>query len=123
MPRSVIRSPWHACARSLHPATLRCESEGGQRRPRRVLALSGDTLRSVILFAPSTPAVQIFIRTMRTLDRSQLIIEIRQRFAAQCCRRNRDDSAARSIFTQPPYVDLARHHLLRRPDIDVAQRG
>ena len=90
---------------------------------RRVLGLSGDTLRGVILFAPSAPAVQIFILTMRTLDRSQLIIEIHQRFAARCCRRNRDDSPARSILTQPPYVDLARHHLLRRSDIDVAQRG
>jgi hypothetical protein len=92
-------------------------------RPWRVLILSGDTLRSVILFAPSAPAVQIFILTMRTFDRSQLIIEIRQRFPARCCGRNRDDSPAQSILTQPPYIDLARHHLLWRPDVDVAQRG
>jgi len=76
-----------------------------------------------MLFAPSAPAVQIFILTMRTLDRSQLIIEIRQRFAARCCRHSRNDQPARSILTQPPDVDLARHHLLRHPDIDVAQRG
>jgi hypothetical protein len=49
-------------------------------RPWRVQSSSGDTLRSVILFAPSAPAVQIFILTMRAFDRSQLIIEIRQRF-------------------------------------------
>src|ERR1700728_5145693 len=48
-----------------------------------VVILSGDTLRTVILFAPSAPAVQIFILTMRTFDRGQLIIEIRQRFAAR----------------------------------------
>jgi hypothetical protein len=60
---------------------------------------------------------------MRAFDRSQLIIEIRQRFAARWYRRNRDDSTARSILTQPPYIDFARHHLLRRPDVDVAQRG
>jgi len=87
------------------------------------LSLSGNTLRSVILFAPSAPTVQIFILAMRTLDRSQLIIEICQRFAARCCRRNRDDLPARSILTQPPYIEFARHHLLRCPDIDVAQRG
>jgi hypothetical protein len=90
---------------------------------------------------------------MRAFDRSQLIIDIRQRFAAGCCGRNRDDSSARSILTQPPDVHHAilaslpsRHihvpafgrfdeitylvekapglaHLLRRPDIDAAQRG
>jgi hypothetical protein len=59
---------------------------------------------------------------MRAFDRSQLIIEIRQRFAARCGSRNRDDSPARSVLTQPSYVDLARHHLLRRSDIDMAQR-
>jgi hypothetical protein len=80
------------------------------------------TFRCVFLFAPSAPAVQVFIPTMRAFDRSQLIIKIRQRFAARCCSRNRDDSPARSVLTQPSYVDLARHHLLRRPDINVAQR-
>src|SRR5258708_5121913 len=85
--------------------------------------LSGDTLRSVILFAPSAPAVQIFILAMRTFDRSQLIIEIRQRFAARCRSRDRDHSPARSVLTQPSYVYLPRHHLPRRPDVDVPQRG
>jgi hypothetical protein len=60
---------------------------------------------------------------MWALDRSQLIIEFRQRFAAERCRRNRDDSPARSILTQPSNINLAGHHLLRRPDFDVAQRG
>jgi len=60
---------------------------------------------------------------MWTFDRSQLVIEIRQRFAARRCVRNRNDSPARSTLTQPAYVDLARDHLLRRPDIDVAQWG
>jgi hypothetical protein len=60
---------------------------------------------------------------MWTFDRSQLVIEIRQCFAALRCVRNRNDSPARSTLTQPAYVDLARHHLLRRPDIDVAQWG
>ena len=91
-------------------------------RPWRVLRSGFHTFRCVFLFAPSAPAVQVFISTMRAFDRSQLIIEIRQRFAARCCSRNRDDSPARSVLTQPSYVDLARHHLLRRPDIDVAQR-
>src|SRR5271169_2300763 len=93
--------------------------------PPQVVALSSGfhTYRRVFLFAPSAPAVQIFIPTMRAFDRSQLIIEIRQRFATRCYGRNRDNSPARSNLTQPPYVDLARHHLLRRPDIDVAQRG
>jgi hypothetical protein len=59
-------------------------------RPWRVLSLSGDTLRIVILLAPSAPAVQIFILTMRRLVRSQLIIEIRQRLAAACCGCYRD---------------------------------
>ncbi len=92
-------------------------------RSRPVLSSGSDTLRSVILLAPSAPVVQIFIPTMRTFDRGQLIIEIRRCFAARCCGRKRDDLPARSVFTQPPYVDLARHHALRRPDIDVAQRG
>jgi hypothetical protein len=90
---------------------------------------------------------------MRTFDRSQLIIEIRQRFGAGCGGRSRNQEPARSILTQPPDVHHAilaslpsRHihvpalgwfdeithlvekapglaHLLRRPDIDVAQRG
>ncbi len=79
-------------------------------------------LSSVILFAPSAPVIQILIPTMRALDRSQLIIEIRQGFAAQRCRRNRDQSRTQSVFAQPPYIDLAGYHLLQRPDIDVAQR-
>src|ERR1022692_2776123 len=87
------------------------------------LSLGSHTFRRVFLFAPSAPAIQIFIPTMRTFDRSQLIVEIRQRITARCCGRNRDDSPARSILTQPTYVELARHHLLRRPDVDVAQRG
>ncbi len=91
--------------------------------PWRVLSSGSRTFRRVFLFAPSAPAVQIFIPTMRAFDRSQLIVEIRQRFAARCCGRNRDDSPARSVLTQPTYVELARHHLLPRPDIDVAQRG
>jgi hypothetical protein len=90
---------------------------------------------------------------MRAFDRSQLIIEIRQRLGGGWSRRNRDDSPTRSILTQPPDVHHAilaslpsRHihvpafgrfdeitylvekapglaHLLRRPDIDAAQRG
>jgi hypothetical protein len=60
---------------------------------------------------------------MWALDRSQLIIEICRRFAAERCRRNRDDSPARSILTQPPDINITGHHLLRRPDVDVAQRG
>jgi hypothetical protein len=90
---------------------------------------------------------------MRAFDRGQLIIEIRRRFAARCCRRSRNHEPARSILTQPPDVHHAilaslpsRHihvpafgrfdeitylvekapglaHLLRRPDIDAAQRG
>ena len=91
-------------------------------RPWRVLRSGFHTFRCVFLFAPSAPAVQVFIPTMKAFDRSQLIIEIRQRFAARCCSRNRDDSPARSVLTQPSYVDLAGRHLLRRPDIDVAQR-
>src|SRR5580704_12346467 len=75
-----------------------------------------------MLFASSAPSVQIFIPAMRAFDRSQLIIKIRQRFGAWWCRGNSDDSPARFILTQPPYVNFARHHLLR-PDIDVAQRG
>jgi hypothetical protein len=43
------------------------------------LFLRGDTLRRVILWAPSAPAVQIFIPTMRAFDRGQLIIECRHR--------------------------------------------
>src|ERR1700680_2645198 len=76
------------------------------RRPRRVLRSGFHTFRCVLLFAPSAPAVQVFISTMRAFDRSQLIIEIRQCFAARCCSRNRDDSPARSVLTQPSYVDL-----------------
>jgi hypothetical protein len=91
-------------------------------RPWRVLILSGDTLRSVILFAPSAPAVQIFIPTMRAFDRSQLIIESRW-FVIESCVRSRNHEPARSILTQPPHVELARDHLLWRPDIDVTQRG
>ena len=53
--------------------------------------LSGDTLSRVIQFAASAPAVQIFIATMRAFDRSQLISEIRRRFAARCLGRNRND--------------------------------
>ena len=60
-------------------------------RPWRVLSSGSHTFRRVFLFAPSAPAVQIFIPTMRAFDRSQLIVEIRQRFAARCCGRNRDD--------------------------------
>ena len=61
--------------------------------PPQIVALcsGAHTLRRVFLFAPSAPAVQIFIPTMRAFDRGQLIIEIRQRFAARCCGRNRDD--------------------------------
>jgi len=54
-----------------------------KKAPGFALSLSGGTLRRVILFAPSAPAVQIFILTMRAFDRSQLIIEFRQRFAAR----------------------------------------
>jgi hypothetical protein len=87
-------------------------------------SLSGfHTFRRVFLFTPGAPTVQIFIPTMWTFDRSQLVIETRERFAARCCVRNRNDSPARSALTQPAYVNLARHHLLRRPDIDVAQWG
>jgi hypothetical protein len=67
----------------------------------RVLRSAFHTFRCVFLFAPSAPTIQIFILTMRAFDRSQLIIEIRQRFAALCCSRNRDDSPARSVLTQP----------------------
>src|ERR1019366_5341341 len=91
--------------------------------PRRLLKGGSHTYQRVFLFAPSTPAIQIFIPTMRTFDRRQLIVEIRRRFAARCCGPNRNDSPARSVPTQPAYIKLARHHLLRRPDIDVAQRG
>ena len=89
----------------------------------RVLRSAFHTFRCVFLFAPSAPAVQIFIPTMRAFDRGQLIIKVRQRFAAQCRGGNRDDSPACSILTQPPDVDFARHHLLWGPDVDVAQRG
>jgi hypothetical protein len=87
---------------------------------RRALRSGFHTFRCVFLFAPIAPAVQVFIPTMRAFDRSQL--EFRQRFAARCCSRNRYDSPARSVLTQPSCVDLARYHLLGRPDIDVAQR-
>jgi len=60
---------------------------------------------------------------MGAFYRSQLVIEIRQRFAARRCVRNRYDSPARSALTQPACVDLALQHLPRRPDIDVAQWG
>src|ERR1700690_176032 len=77
-------------------------------------------LRRVFLLAPSAPAVQIFIPAMRALDRRHLICEIRQGLAARCRGGNRDDEPARSVLTQPPFVDFAQHHLLRRPDVDVA---
>jgi hypothetical protein len=96
---------------------------GLEQIPWRVLSFSGDTFRGVCLFAPSTPAIQIFIPTMRAFDRSQLIIEIRRRFAAGCCGRSRNYEPARSILTRPPHIDLARYHLLRWPNIDMAQRG
>jgi len=84
-------------------------------------SLSGfHTFRRVFLFAPSAPTVQIFIPAMWTFDRSQLVIEI-QRFTARRSVRNRNDSPARSALAQPACVDLSRHHLLRRFNIDVAQ--
>jgi hypothetical protein len=86
------------------------------------LRLSGDTLRSVFLFAPSAPAVQIFIATMRAFDRSQLIIERRHCFAVRCGGES-DDESARPVLTQPSHIDFAGHHLLRRRDVDVAQWG
>jgi hypothetical protein len=75
------------------------------------------------VLAPSAPAVQIFITTMRAFDRRQLIAEFRHGFAAGCSGGKRDEQPARSILTGPPYVELARYHLLRRFDFDVAQRG
>ena len=61
-------------------------------RHEHILASSGDTLRRVILFAPSAPAVQIFIPTMRAFDRNHVIVETEthRRFVAGCPG-NRDD--------------------------------
>ena len=89
---------------------------------RRVLSSSVATLLHVFLFASCAPAVQIFIPTMRALDRRQLIVEIRCRFVVGCRGRDRDDSSARSVLAQPTYVDLIRHHLLRCLDTNVSQR-
>jgi len=75
------------------------------------------------VLATSAPAVQIFITTMRAFDRRQLIVEFRHCFAAGCSASKRDDEPARSVLAGPPYIELAGHHLLRRFDIDVAQRG
>jgi hypothetical protein len=91
--------------------------------PPRSLRLSGATLRRIFLFAPRAPAVQVFIPAMRALDCSQLIIERRRRFVARCRSCNSDNLPARPALTQPSNVDLARYHLLRCPDIDVAQWG
>src|SRR5450631_918312 len=58
---------------------------------------------------------------MRAFDGSQLIVERRHCFAVRGG--DRDNLPARSVLAQPPYIDLARYHLLRRSDIDVAQGG
>lgn len=58
---------------------------------------------------------------MRTFDRSQWIVEFRLRFGARCSGRNRDDEPA--LLAQPTYIELARLHLPRHSDINVAQRG
>src|ERR1700685_1983389 len=93
------------------------------RRRRTEAFRRSNTLRGVFLLAPSAPAVQIFIPTVRAFDRRQLIVEFRYWFAARCSGGNRDDEPARSVLACPPYVELARYHLLQRSDIDVAQRG
>lgn len=99
---------------------------GPRRRPAVqvfVLSSASRASRCVCLIAPSAPAIQIFITAVRAFDRGQLITKVGQRFAARCRDSNRDDSSARSVLAQPPNVGLTRYHLLRRPDIDTAQRG
>jgi hypothetical protein len=123
---TVLGHPSNACVRPMEGSTP-ARNAILNSRPRRHTSCgkrltSAHTLRRVFLFVPTAPAVQIFIPTMGAFDRSQLIIEIRQRLAARCFGLNRNHESARSVLTQPPYVDLARHHLLPRPHIDVAQR-
>lgn len=87
----------------------------------RSLRISSRDTSLVVQLAPSAPAIQIFILTMRAFDRGQLIIESRW-FVARCAGRSRNHETAPFVFAQPPNVGLARDHLLRRPDVDVAQR-
>jgi hypothetical protein len=94
-------SPGVGCHRSSrYPVNPRMSAnspphcEPARVRPWGVLRSGFRSFRCVFLFAPSAPAVQVFIPTMRTFDRGQLIIEIRQRFAARGRSRNRDNSPA-----------------------------
>jgi hypothetical protein len=78
------------------------------------------SFRYVFVLAPSVPVVQILIRAMRAFDRSQLIVEIS--LTARWWGRKGDHQPAGSVLTQPTDVELFRDHLLRGPDINVAQR-
>jgi hypothetical protein len=93
----------------LHPA--------GRPEPK---ALS--TSRRVLVFTPGAPAVQILVSAMRALDRSQLVVEFsRGRLASCLCERNGNDKPARLVLTHPADVGIAWDHLMRHPDVDVAQ--
>src|SRR6184192_3192919 len=80
--------------------------------------------RNVFVFAPSAPAIQVFIPTMGAFDRRQLIVEFGHSRLASCrwgC--NGNDNSARPVLTQPPDVAIPWNHLRLRPEVDMARRN
>jgi len=59
---------------------------------------------------------------MWALDRSKLIVGACMGWLAfRLCGRNGNDKPARLVLTQPPQVKITWNHLMRQPDVDVAQ--
>src|SRR5882762_8407098 len=62
--------------------------------------------RSVFVFTPSAPAIQVFIPTMGAFERRQLIVDFGHGHFASCrweC--NGNDDSAWPVLAQPPEVE------------------
>lgn len=94
----------------------------GQLSPPPCRGSGTSTSGRVLVFAPGAPAVQILVPAMRALDRSKLVAGFCQgRLASGLCERNGNDTPTRLVLTHPAEVDLPWDHLMRHPDVDVAQ--
>jgi len=80
--------------------------------------------RGVWVLAAGAQAIQILVAAMRALDDDELVVSLgRGRFASGGRGRDGDDEAARPVLAEPARVGVARSHLTRCCDLNVAHGG